>query len=110
MGVRALLAARRVHRRGESAEEAVAREIFEESGLRVEAARYIASQPWPFPRSFMLGFSARLAEESIQRSWSPTRPSSPSCAGSPVTSCAIRLPVSASRRRSLSPAGSSTAG
>ncbi|CAG7601338.1 NAD(+) diphosphatase [Leucobacter soli] len=47
---------------GESAEEAVAREIFEESGLRVEAARYIASQPWPFPRSFMLGFSARLAE------------------------------------------------
>ncbi|MCB1274456.1 MAG: NAD(+) diphosphatase [Leucobacter sp.] len=47
---------------GESAEEAVLREVAEESGLRLRDPRYVASQPWPFPRSFMLGFSARLAE------------------------------------------------
>ena len=47
---------------GESAEEAVVREVAEESGVRVDHLRYIASQPWPFPRSFMLGFSAQLAE------------------------------------------------
>lgn len=47
---------------GESAEEAVAREVFEESGVRVDRIRYVTSQPWPFPRSFMLGFSAGLAE------------------------------------------------
>ncbi|MBN9612768.1 MAG: hypothetical protein J0H64_04810, partial [Actinobacteria bacterium] len=32
----------------------------EESGARVDDVRYITSQPWPFPRSFMLGFSAQL--------------------------------------------------
>lgn len=46
---------------GESAEEAVVREVAEESGARVDDVRYLTSQPWPFPRSFMLGFSARLA-------------------------------------------------
>lgn len=46
---------------GESAEQAVAREVFEESGVRVEHVRYVASQPWPFPRSLMLGFRATLA-------------------------------------------------
>jgi len=46
---------------GESAEQAVEREIWEESGLRVSGIRYVASQPWPFPRSFMLGFRARPA-------------------------------------------------
>lgn len=46
---------------GESAEQAVVREIEEESGLRVDEVRYVTSQPWPFPRSFMLGFRARLA-------------------------------------------------
>lgn len=44
---------------GESAEQAVRREILEESSLRVDDIRYVTSQPWPFPRSFMLGFRAR---------------------------------------------------
>lgn len=46
---------------GESAEQAVAREVFEESRARVTDIQYVTSQPWPFPRSFMLGFRARLA-------------------------------------------------
>jgi NAD+ diphosphatase len=43
---------------GETLEEAVAREVFEESGLRVHDIRYVASQPWPFPASLMVGFTA----------------------------------------------------
>ncbi|MCE2510762.1 MAG: NAD(+) diphosphatase [Alphaproteobacteria bacterium] len=43
---------------GESLEDAVAREVFEETGVRVTRIRYIASQPWPFPASLMLGFRA----------------------------------------------------
>jgi NAD+ diphosphatase len=43
---------------GESLEEAVAREVFEETGVRVARARYHSSQPWPFPASIMLGFHA----------------------------------------------------
>lgn len=46
---------------GETLENAVAREVFEEAGVRVGDVRYIASQPWPFPRSLMLGFHAHLA-------------------------------------------------
>jgi NAD+ diphosphatase len=42
---------------GESLEEAVAREVGEEAGLEVGQARYVASQPWPFPSSLMLGFT-----------------------------------------------------
>jgi NAD+ diphosphatase len=45
---------------GESLEAAVVREIFEESGLRVIDPVYLGSQPWPFPASLMLGFTARL--------------------------------------------------
>ena len=41
---------------GESLEDAVAREVFEESGVEVAGARYDSSQPWPFPSSLMLGF------------------------------------------------------
>lgn len=44
---------------GESLEQAVAREVAEESGVRVEQIRYAGSQPWPFPRSLMVGFTAR---------------------------------------------------
>lgn len=44
---------------GESLEQSVAREVAEESGVLVEAIRYAGSQPWPFPRSLMLGFTAR---------------------------------------------------
>jgi NAD+ diphosphatase len=43
---------------GESAEQAVAREVLEESGVQVRDVTYRASQPWPFPSSLMLGFRA----------------------------------------------------
>jgi NAD+ diphosphatase len=43
---------------GESLEDAVAREVWEESGVEVTGARYVSSQPWPFPSSLMLGFEA----------------------------------------------------
>jgi NAD+ diphosphatase len=48
---------------GESLEQTVAREVFEESGVRVQACRYLASQPWPFPSSLMLGFAADAAAD-----------------------------------------------
>ncbi|MEZ4444823.1 MAG: NAD(+) diphosphatase [Polyangiaceae bacterium] len=41
---------------GESLEQALHREVFEEAGLRVHSLRYIRSQSWPFPSSLMLGF------------------------------------------------------
>jgi NAD+ diphosphatase len=43
---------------GESAEQAVVREVLEETGVRVRDVAYSASQPWPFPASLMLGFTA----------------------------------------------------
>ena len=43
---------------GETLEQTVQREVFEESRVRVRRARYLASQPWPFPGSLMLGFIA----------------------------------------------------
>lgn len=43
---------------GESLEDAVAREVFEETGVLVRDAEYRSSQPWPFPSSLMLGFRA----------------------------------------------------
>jgi NAD+ diphosphatase len=43
---------------GESIEEGVAREMFEEAGVRVREVRYIASQPWPFPSQLMIGCHA----------------------------------------------------
>jgi NAD+ diphosphatase len=43
---------------GEALEEAVVREVLEESGVRAGSPRYLASQPWPFPSSLMLGFIA----------------------------------------------------
>jgi len=44
---------------GESAEQALAREVHEETGITVADARYVGSQPWPMPHSLMLGFRAR---------------------------------------------------
>src|SRR4051794_38886649 len=46
---------------GESLEEAVAREVREESGIEIGTPRYVSSQPWPFPMSLMLGFIAPYA-------------------------------------------------
>ncbi|MDH5834402.1 NAD(+) diphosphatase [Luteimonas kalidii] len=43
---------------GETLEQTVMREVFEESAVRVRRCRYLASQPWPFPSSLMLGFVA----------------------------------------------------
>jgi NAD+ diphosphatase len=43
---------------GESLEETLLREVFEEAGVRVCNVRYFGSQPWPFPNSLMIGFTA----------------------------------------------------
>ena len=43
---------------GETLEEAVRREVAEESGVVVDTVAYVASQPWPFPSSLMIGFNA----------------------------------------------------
>jgi NAD+ diphosphatase len=43
---------------GESLEDAVVREVAEETGVEVDDVQYVASQPWPFPSSLMLGFRA----------------------------------------------------
>ena len=50
---------------GESLEVAVAREAHEETGIRVGEVRYHSSQPWPFPCSIMLGFTARAKTRDI---------------------------------------------
>lgn len=50
---------------GESVEEAVAREIHEEAGVRVREVRYVASQPWPFPSSLMIACTATADGDAI---------------------------------------------
>jgi NAD+ diphosphatase len=50
---------------GESAEQAVHREMAEEVGLPLREVRYFGSQPWPFPRSLMLGFVAYAADTEV---------------------------------------------
>ena len=58
---------------GESLEEAVARELFEEAGIRTNRVRYLASQPWPFPASMMIacfaearGFEITLDDDELE--------------------------------------------
>ncbi|MEM9905489.1 MAG: NAD(+) diphosphatase [Cyanobacteria bacterium P01_D01_bin.44] len=46
---------------GESLEETVAREVYEEVGIAIKDIRYFGSQPWPFPNSLMIGFTASYA-------------------------------------------------
>ncbi|BBC72317.1 NADH pyrophosphatase [Altererythrobacter sp. B11] len=50
---------------GESVEEAVAREVFEEAGVRLRDVRYIASQPWPFPSQLMIGCIGRADDPTL---------------------------------------------
>ena len=50
---------------GESAEQAVVREVKEESGIEIQNLRYFSSQPWPFPQSLMLGFFAEARTTEI---------------------------------------------
>jgi len=50
---------------GESAEDAVHREVFEETGIIVKNVQYFSSQPWPFPNSLMLGFRAEYESGEI---------------------------------------------
>ena len=50
---------------GENLEAAVARELFEEAGIRVNNIRYVASQPWPFPSSLMFGCHATAENEGL---------------------------------------------
>ncbi|MFO1466530.1 MAG: NAD(+) diphosphatase [Steroidobacteraceae bacterium] len=51
---------------GESLEDAVAREVAEETGVIVKDVQYHSSQPWPFPSSLMLGFVAQAASREIR--------------------------------------------
>ncbi|MGD9666024.1 MAG: NAD(+) diphosphatase [Synergistaceae bacterium] len=51
---------------GESLEECVKREVFEETKISVKNIRYFGSQPWPFPRSLMLGFNAEWESGEIK--------------------------------------------
>ena len=51
---------------GESAEEAVHREVYEEVGLRVHNLRYFASQSWPFPHSLMIAYTADYLDGEIR--------------------------------------------
>ena len=51
---------------GETLEQAIAREVMEESGVRVRRSRYLGSQPWPFPSSLMLGFVAEAEPDAPQ--------------------------------------------
>ena len=50
---------------GESLEEAVRRELFEEAGIRTARVRYVASQPWPFPSSLMVGAFAESLGDAL---------------------------------------------
>lgn len=51
---------------GESLEQAVAREVMEEAGVKIREAHYAASQPWPFPSSLMVGFRAEADPQEPQ--------------------------------------------
>lgn len=51
---------------GESLEECVRREAFEEAGVEIDNLAYFGSQPWPYPHQLMVGFTARLASGEIR--------------------------------------------
>jgi NAD+ diphosphatase len=51
---------------GETLEQAVVREVFEESGVKAYDVRYVASQPWPFPSSLMVAFTAKANDPTLR--------------------------------------------
>ena len=51
---------------GETLEAAVRREVVEEAGIKVGAVRYLASQPWPFPASLMIGCHGEAESDEIE--------------------------------------------
>jgi NAD+ diphosphatase len=84
---------------GETLEHAVVREVFEEVGVSVDDVRYVASQPWPFPSSLMLAFTAKASttelhidgDEIAEARWL-TRDELRTA----ITDGSLRLPMSAS--------------
>ncbi|MEE1620350.1 NAD(+) diphosphatase [Zafaria sp. Z1313] len=89
---------------GESLEAAVVREVREEAGITVREPRYLGSQPWPFPASLMLGFTARAdsthtvpdGEEIIELRWFTRRE-----LAAAVLDGAVSVPAGASIARAL---------
>lgn len=89
---------------GESIEQAVAREVLEESGVRVRSMRYLASQPWPFPGALMLGCLAeaepdtpRVGDELEDARWFSRAQIGRALAGDDVDGPALSPPISISR-------------
>jgi NAD+ diphosphatase len=84
---------------GETLEHAVVREVFEEVGITVGDARYVASQPWPFPSSLMLAFTAKATtteltidgDEIAEARWFSRQE-----LRTAITGGSLRLPMSAS--------------
>lgn len=85
---------------GETLEQAVHREVYEEVGIKVQNLRYFGSQPWPFPHSLMVGFiadykSGEIAvdgKEILTADWFdldnlPTTPPTLSIAGQLIETC-----------------------
>jgi NAD+ diphosphatase len=88
---------------GESAEQSVVREVAEEVGLAISDLRYVASQPWPYPGSLMLGFAARAdpdepvvcdPTEIADARWFTRTAIRAAVAGDPAASFGVAMPSS----------------